>query len=152
MTNCIDLQERFGDRYRVAYDESHEADRGPNARTHDPWLLTLPCRFGHIYPHGGKLLGASTDHRGPIANRLAALSCVHVVQDGDDGINVAFNVAAFDQVAAVMKPKRRRRLTPEHSAKLTTAGVAALALHRNSNDARSERRRDASPAVDSQAV
>lgn len=118
------------------------AERGTRGRGHEPWLLMIPCRHGRIYPHGGAYLGASTDHRGPIANRLTALPFVRIVQNGDDGINVVFRVDDFDQIAELMRPKRRRKLPPAHSANLTRAGAAAIARHRNSNDARSECRRD----------
>jgi len=33
---CIDLNERFGRRYRTERDESYFADRGEGARAHDP--------------------------------------------------------------------------------------------------------------------
>ena len=69
----IDLKTRFGKRYRITHDQAHAAEYGEGSRVHDPWLLTIPCRHGHIYPHGGELLGASTDRRGSIARRLAAL-------------------------------------------------------------------------------
>jgi len=100
MLTYIDLDAIFGRRFRVCYEKSYRAERGEDGRRRDPWLLTIPCRHGHIYPHGGQDLAASTTHRGPIAGRLAALPCVRVVQDGDDGVNVVFNVADFDQVAA----------------------------------------------------
>jgi hypothetical protein len=146
MITCIDLKECFGNCYRVVAEESYRAERGDTARIHDPWLLVIPCKYGHIYPHGGECLAASTTHRGPLANQLAALSCVRVVQDGDDGVNAVFHIDDFDQVAAVMKPKRRRKLSSDHAKKLAAAGVAALARHRNSNDAGKARRRDAKPA------
>ena len=59
------------------------------------------------------MLTASTSHRGPIAHRLANLPGVNVVQDGDDGLNAVFHVDDFDAVAEIMKPRRRRRLTPD---------------------------------------
>ena len=39
----IDLQERFGKRYQIARDEAHK----PRGKI-DPWLLLIPCRYGHI--------------------------------------------------------------------------------------------------------
>src|SRR4029078_10284998 len=87
-----------------------------DGRHYDPWLLTIPCRLGHIYVHGGGFLGASTNRRGPVANQLARISGVRVVQDGDDGVNVVFHVDLFTQVAAIMKPKRRRRLSDQQKA------------------------------------
>jgi hypothetical protein len=44
---------------------------------------------------------------------------VRVVQDGEDGINVVFDVRHFEEVTEVLKPRRRRRLTPEQLAKRT---------------------------------
>jgi hypothetical protein len=110
---CVDLQERFGKRYKVTYEESYQAARGTGASRGDPWLMILPCRHGHIYPHGGSTLAASTNHRGPTARKLAALDCTTVYQDGDDGVTVHFDVADFVQVAKVMKPRRRRQMTEE---------------------------------------
>ncbi len=47
-------------------------------------------------------------------------------QDGDDGVNAVFPVAHFDIVAEIMRPKRRRRLTPE----LRVAAVERLKQYR----------------------
>jgi hypothetical protein len=41
------------------------------------------------------------------------MPCVALMQDGDDGVNVVFHVEHFAEVAHVMKPKRRRELSPE---------------------------------------
>jgi hypothetical protein len=45
-----------------------------------------------------------------VAKRLKALPYCRVVQDGDDGANVVFPVDRFEEVAAIMRPRRRRRL------------------------------------------
>ncbi|MHB8971525.1 MAG: hypothetical protein ACYC3X_04520 [Pirellulaceae bacterium] len=45
-----------------------------------------------------------------------------VTQDGDDGMNIVFPVEHFKTVAAIVKPRRRRRLSPEHKAKLLERG------------------------------
>ena len=121
--DCVNLKKRFGDRFRVTYEESYYAQYGPNARIEDPHFMILLCRNGHIYPHGGKTLAVSTDRRGPIAKRLADLDCVTVVQDGDDGITATFDVSDFDRVAEVMRPRKARpRLSEEHKTKLLGAG------------------------------
>jgi hypothetical protein len=116
---CINLRERFGDAYRIRHEESYAAERSEFRAAEEPWLQIIPCRHGHIYPHGGNLLAVSTDRRGIMARRLMALGCLTVAQDGSDGINATFPVEAFDQVAAIVRPKRRRRLTPEHRAAAT---------------------------------
>lgn len=93
-------------------------EREEGGRVADPYAMLLPCRHGHIYLHGPRTLGAATRRRGAIARRLAALPGVQVVQDGADGINAVFDWSDFDAVAAVMLPRRRRRLSLEHRAKL----------------------------------
>lgn len=108
---CVNLQRRFGGRHRVAYEESYYAQYGPGARTDDPWLRIIPCRHGHIYPHGGDTLAASTDRRGAVATRLVALPGVTLHQDGSDGVTVLFHVDRFGEVAEIMQPRRRRRLS-----------------------------------------
>ena len=151
MVTCIDLKERFGDRYRVVYEESYGAERGKSGRAHDPWLLTIPCRHGHIYVQGRQYLGASTTHRREIANRLLALPCVRLVQDGDDGINVVFHMDDFDQVAAIMRPKRRRKLSDEQRAERDKR-LRDYQFSSASHDAGRDHRRDAGAGADSQAV
>jgi hypothetical protein len=117
--SCLDLKVHFGDRFRVIHEESYLADHGEHGRAQDLWLLLIPCRHGHIYPHGGEMLGASTNRRGAVARHITAQPCVSVVQDGDDGVNVVFPMTDFDTVAAIMKPKRRRRLSAEQIAERT---------------------------------
>jgi hypothetical protein len=147
MASCIDLIEHYGDRFRVIREPSYSADRGVGARAHDPWVLQILCKFGHLYAHGGDMLGASTDRRGATARALAALPCVRVIQDGSDGINAAFRVADFETVAAIMKPKRRRVLTPEQRDRLVAIGAKyRFVAPPGANDAGDDLKRDPSSA------
>ena len=150
MMKCIDLFEQFGNRYRVEQEPAGEIVRR-RGRAVDPWLLVIPCKHGHIYPHGGRFLGASTNHRGPVADRLEKLPCVRVVQNGEDGINVVFDIDDFDQVAAIMRPRRRRRLSPEQLAERSER-LRKYQFSPASNDARKRRRCDPGGSIDSQAV
>ena len=109
--DCVNLKERFGRKYRVTYEESHYAQYGPRAQTDDPWLQIIPCRRGHIFPHGDNILAASTNNRGPTAHKLAALDFTTISQDADDGVTLLFPVEKFPEVAKLMHPKRRRQLT-----------------------------------------
>lgn len=120
---CINLKERFGRQYRVEYEESYHAEYGPGARVEDPWLMIIPCQYGAICPWGDDNLAACTKAAGRIASRLKALSYTRVVQDGDDGANIVFPVAHFDEVASIMLPRRRRRLSPEARERLAEAGA-----------------------------
>jgi hypothetical protein len=118
--SCIDLS-KFG-QYRVAYEESYFAQYGPRAHVNDPWLKIIRCRAGHICPWGSKL-AAVTNKPGPTAHKLAALPGATLWQDGSDGVTVLFDAADFNQVAKLMRPRRKRRLNPEQQAKLIEAGA-----------------------------
>jgi len=121
MTPCINLREKFGDRYRVEYEESYHAEHGDGARSDDPMQQSRRCQACHICPGGDGRLMACTDLAGPISKRLKALEFAAVVQDGSDGANVLFPIDRFDEVAAIMKPRRRRRLSEQHKEKLMAA-------------------------------
>ena len=106
----MNLKKLFGEKFKIGPEPGWGAARGAP--------LVILCRHGHIFDNG-KTLGASTKSRGPVAKRLAALSCVQVVQDGQDGLNAIFKVADFDTVAAVMLPRtRHRKRTPEERDRL----------------------------------
>lgn len=114
MTKCIDLS-AFADRFKLT------TDPAASPRNKDPWLLVMPCKFGEIYPHGGKYLAAATFTRGPIAKRL--LQYGRFYHDACDGVTVVFHVDQFDAVAEIMQPKRRRVLSADHKAKLSAASA-----------------------------
>ena len=112
--DCVNLKQQFGKRYRVTYEESYHADYGSNAFRQDPWFMVLLCRNGHICPWGGDLLAACTKSAGTIAKRLKALDFATIAQDGTDGVNVVFALDRFGEVAEIMQPRRRRRLSPKN--------------------------------------
>jgi hypothetical protein len=129
----LNLKTHFGKQFRVKREEGSEAG--------DPYGLLIECRHGHIYLHGLNRLGASTNSRGPIAKQLAALLGVTVVQDGSDGINATFEPEQFEAVAAIIRPKRRRRLSAEHRAKLAASNLAhRYASGASGESGRSDRR------------
>ncbi len=109
--DCLNLKALFGKQYRVKYEESYYADHGLESRRQDPWLMVIPCRNGEICPWGGRKLAACTNHTGSVANKLKALPFAIVAQDGDDGANLVFDVKHFEEVARIMKPRKRRRLS-----------------------------------------
>jgi hypothetical protein len=111
---CIDLRGRFGDRYRVTVDR--ESAEGPRDR--DPWLCQIRCRRGLIYPYSATHLAVLVDGHREIARRVVALPGAVLMQDGDREKTVTFAVELFDQVAAVVRPYRRRRDRPETVARL----------------------------------
>jgi hypothetical protein len=54
MTPCINLQEQFGQQYRLGLDEAAK-------EKNDLWMMTMPARWGTIYPHGGEMLAVEID-------------------------------------------------------------------------------------------
>jgi hypothetical protein len=113
MAACINLKERFGNRFKVEFEESYCAERPEFRATEAPWLMIVRCEHGHICPAGGDLLVACASRRGAVARQLAALPFVTVVQDADDGLNALFDVEHFDEATRLMRPKRRRQLSAE---------------------------------------
>jgi len=121
--DCLNLKRRFGQRYRVTHEESYRAEHGPGARGEDPALMIIPCQYGEICPWGDDNLAACTKAAGQIAKRLKALPYTRVVQDGSDGANIVFPVDHFNEVASIMLPRRRRRLSTEARQRLAEAGA-----------------------------
>jgi len=124
-TDCIDLKATFGGRFKWRYGPSYYAEHGDGAWVEDPWLIVLLCQNGVILPWGENNLAAASRTKGSIAKRLKDLPFTKVVQNGDDGITVTFDVAHFEQVAEIMRPRKRRRLSPEQKAK----SIERLAKH-----------------------
>ena len=110
--DCVNLKREFGEKYRVRYEESHYLEYGVNARVEAPWLMTIPCRNGQICPWGDNNLSACTNSLGPVANTLKGLPFTTTVQEGSDGASILFDAKHFEEVARIMKPRKRRRLSP----------------------------------------
>lgn len=100
----VNLVERFGKGYRIGFDASRSS-----AWNHDPWMMTVRCRYGEIYPHGETTLAVDVEGHGKIAAQLAALASVTFHRPN----TFLFDAADFDKVAAIVKPRRRRQLTQE---------------------------------------
>lgn len=117
----IDLKQRFGSEYRVSLDESYFA-HGTGREAEKLWMWRIECKYGHIYPHGGEVLGAYCNRR-LVRGKLKKLPCCKVHQEGDFETTVLFHVSHFDEVAKVIKPKRRRRITDEQKQRLAKIGT-----------------------------
>ena len=129
MMQCVNLKEMFGDRYRVVYEEAYSAEHGEGGRRIDPWLMTIPCLYGLIYPHGEQELAACCNRR-LVRGRLAALACCEVIQKGDTETVVTFGAEHFEQVAEVLRPRKRRLLRPTFRSRLVAIGKEALRRYR----------------------
>ena len=120
---CVNLKDMFGDRYKIGVDESYDAERPEFRRQEEPWLTHVVCQHGHIGVWGDDQLVACTKNAGPVAKRLIALPFTEVAQDGTDGANVVFDLEHFEEVAEIMRPRKRRRLSEEHKAKLAASNT-----------------------------
>ncbi len=118
ISTCINLRERFGKQYRISHDEAASAG-GERA---DPWMMTIPGRFGTVYPHGGESLAVEIDGHPRIAKQVEAIPGIVLHQDGNYEKTFVFPVDLFDQVAAIVELKRVKRLTDEQRARLVEAG------------------------------
>jgi hypothetical protein len=65
-----------------------------------------------------------------VPGRLAELRGVRVLQQADGEIRIAFKPAALDRVAEVIHARRKRRVSPEERARLSSMGRRALSAWR----------------------
>jgi hypothetical protein len=105
---CVNLAARFGQDFKITHDPA--ARTRPQKR--DPWMMQLPCRGKGvtIYPFGGDRLAVEVDGRPGLVKKLVAIPDVELLQDGDGEKTFLFEVALFGPVAAVVRPRKRRRL------------------------------------------
>ena len=100
MNECIDLKQEFGCRYQIAADPSARSENT------DPWLWTIPCQFGEIYPYGGKLLCAAVRDLG-VVKKLRHRPELTILQDAEDIVVFRFHLDDFEKVAEQMRAKKQ---------------------------------------------
>jgi hypothetical protein len=115
MTDCINLKAIYGQKYRIGHD--------PAAFTWvektDPWMMTIPCRFGTIYPQGGEMLAIEIDNHTITANKVAAIPGVAPHQNGDFERAYLFHMDLFGEVAKIVRPWRKRQLSEQQKHEAT---------------------------------
>jgi hypothetical protein len=119
---CPNLRALAGGRYKVTFDAAYDAYHVPRAKL-DPWAMVIPCRHGEIYPFGTDTLAVFVIARRSAAARLQGIPGVTLYTDGDDGKTFTFPAGAFDRVAAVVRPRKRRRMTEGQRRQLAEAGA-----------------------------
>lgn len=114
---CIDLRAMFRGEFKFSWDPAYAAERGEFRRIEAPWLTRIRCRYGFIFPWGGRRLAAYTTHARGLG--LNHLPCVTVVQGGPGcpDLTVTFDVDDLPAVAELMQARRPMRLTPEDRAR-----------------------------------
>jgi hypothetical protein len=116
---CVDLRpwaER--NRYRFRLEESFGAESDGHVKGDGRWYVEVLCRYGLIYPKGGDILLAYATSG--VKRHLAAMGLEHHQHDGNNEV-FRVPVGRLDEVAAILKPRRRRppvAMTPERLAAL----------------------------------
>jgi hypothetical protein len=119
----INLRDEFGERYKIDYDPAYCAEHGMTPKVDDPWLQIVPGKHGHIYPMGGQLLAAATNHRRGVAKQLLAIPECQVHMDGEDKVTVVFEARHFRKVARTIGARTTRTLSPERRQQLIASGA-----------------------------
>jgi hypothetical protein len=118
----INLRACFSQRRKIVMEESYAAQYGPGARVDDPHYQIIPGSRGHVYAWSATRLAASTSTSGSTASKLKTLPGVEVWQDGSDGCTVLFAVDLLNQVADLLRLRRRRQVTEEERERLAAIG------------------------------
>src|SRR6516165_5689200 len=108
MGHCVNLRDLFGKKYRISFDSA----RRPGEKA-DPWFMQIRCRRGTVYPYGGSRLAVELDYHRKVSTQVAQIPGVIQTQDGDEEKTFVFDVALFDQVAAIVMPYKRPVLSAE---------------------------------------
>jgi hypothetical protein len=84
-----------------------------NVRGDGRWFVEVLCQNGLIYPYGGRTLLAYA--KGGVVNRVAELPDLQPYQTDGKNRVFKFPVERLDEVAAILRPRKRRSvvLTPE---------------------------------------
>ena len=124
---CVDLRPwAKANRYRFRLEESYRVESFAHVRGDGRWYVEILCKNGLIYPHGGTNLlayakpGASPD--------IAKLPGVHLHQTKGRARVFKFPIERLDEVAAILKPRKRRTLSPDRAramGKATAYGAQA---------------------------
>ncbi len=112
---CVDLRPwADGNRYRRHLEESYKAESNGHVRGDGRWFVEILCQRGAlIYPYGGLDLLAYVS-RGLVSN-VAGLGPDIRLHQYDGGARVfRFPVSRLEEVAAILKPRRRKTISPEH--------------------------------------
>ena len=120
----IDLWRTFGDEFKITVDPS--CTNGMLRTDLDPWYFQIPCKYGTIWPWGRRQIAIDIDYHDQIANKVRAIPGVWAAHDGDREKTLVFDVSLFRQIANIVLPRKRRRLSADQRA----ACIEKLATYR----------------------
>lgn len=102
-------------RYRYRLEESYKPENNLHVRGDERWFIEVLCSRGLIYPAGGSDLLAFTQSRNTWRALLELGPDVRPHQVGDKEKVCRFPFTLLNEVAAIMRPRRRRRLDPDRA-------------------------------------
>ncbi len=141
---CVDLRLwAKANRYRFRLEESYRAESFPHVRGDGRWYVEILCKSGLIYPYGGTQLLAHAKSR--TASAIAKLPGVHPYQTDGTARVFKFPVECLDEVAAILKPRKRRTLSPDRARAIGKATAYGAQVRQTDQ----ERTQNASKGVDS---
>lgn len=113
----VNLAKLCGDRYRVVDDGTEDP-----CREERPWCMEIRGKYGAIYPYGSthfmpELLAVRVDSPRIWIRDFDHLG-LKVRQWGDFEKVFLFPVSMLDEIAGLIKAKRRRQVSPEQKAEL----------------------------------
>jgi len=106
------LQEQFGDRYRVQDDGTEDPCREERV-----WCMEIRGKKGKIYPYGWDGSLAVFVNSRKMARVMGGLGYKRL-QSGDSEFSFKFPLADIHQVARLIKAQKRRQLSLEQKAAL----------------------------------
>ena len=118
---CIDLRKKFGHLFKITTDPAYDTSHVPR-KCLDPWYFQIPCKFGIIWPYGGKLIAVEVDYHPQASRKLVLVPGVRLWQDGDQEKTFLFDLGIFDLVTEIVQPKKRKQLSEEQKARLADLG------------------------------
>lgn len=146
MECVVNLMEQFGRQYQISFDPAYNPKNRPRGKL-DPCYMQIPCQRGTIYPWSEDRLAVDVDYRPITAKKLASLDDdVVLVQKGDHEKTFTFPLSLFDDVATIVKPRRRRQVSHENREKSRERMIAYRKANPHPEDSqRGPRDADTSP-------
>jgi hypothetical protein len=133
----IDLRQ-FSPPYRVHLDAGLPEGPRPARQYDDPWELVLPGAAGFVAPQGGEHLLACTRHRLTTARILATVPGAVITQDGSDGQNVKFPARHLDEVAGILRLRRRKEVSEAERERLAALSRAHSPFRKSISESKVE--------------
>jgi len=112
---CVDLRPwAKANRYRYRLEQSYQAENNAHVKGDGRWFVEVLCQRGLIYPAGGLDLAAYTKSV-HAWRELLEVEGISKKQEASGEWRCRFPLSQLDQVAAILKPKRRRTLDPDRA-------------------------------------